>query len=105
MTTPHIHSEWEKEFDEEFFDTNLSRVSLHDRDPEDVKDFIKNLLTLSKKEANEEVIRNLIKKLDSLRWNYTHTEKDRETEYLISKNIIDEIESYAKQQGIEINNE
>ena len=42
---------WQEDFDMEFFDDGLDCVSLHDTDPDDVKDFISSLL----KEEKEKI--------------------------------------------------
>lgn len=51
--TPPETSSWEEAFDKEFYDSNLAMVTLHDTDPEDVKDFIRSIATSEYKRGVE----------------------------------------------------
>lgn len=110
MTTPHIHSEWEKDFDEiigEIPDDAImakygretcvmcGHPTRADEVVKEIKAFIEKKLTLSKKEAKEEVLRDLYK------WCKSAIKKEDKTfdQYWVKANL----ELYAKQQGIELN--
>lgn len=43
------------DFDQEYFDSNLGFVSMHDRDADDVKDFLEKAIRESVEEALQEV--------------------------------------------------